>query len=182
MKVCGPREKRVSALVCEACPSYTKLSSDGKTCETCPVGWVASPLGMCSMCPTGFVTTDQRTCKRNVVCPPYTRLSADGMTCVTCPLDQVALADGTCKQCDPGMQTVDQRTCTPIPCKTSEIKVNGKCVCPEFTMRQRNGECRQSFCHYRQILLKDGSCKDCPLYSMPDAAKRSCIEPTCPPT
>lgn len=168
MLVCGPRERRISQTECSACPPYTKLSSDGKTCESCPVGWVASPMGMCSRCPAGFVTTDQRTCKRNVVCPPYTRLSADGMTCVTCPLDQVAMADGTCKSCDPGFQTINQRTCSPIPCSTSEIKVNGKCVCPDFTMRQRNGECRQSFCHYRQILLKDGSCKDCALYTMPD--------------
>lgn len=49
-------------------------------------------------------------------------------------------------------------------------------------MRQRNGECRQSFCHYRQILLQNGSCQDCPLYTMPDGAKRTCIEPTCPAT
>lgn len=94
MVLCASNEKRLSPTKCEACPVYTKLSSNKDSCEPCPAGWVASPLGLCSQCPVGFVTTDQRTCQRKVICPPYTRLSADGTNCVTCPLDQIASADG----------------------------------------------------------------------------------------
>jgi len=158
-KVCGVREMRVSDTECKPCDPYTRLSDDKKSCVGCPKGWIASPMGVCSQCPNGFTTADQKTCYRAITCPPYTKQSKDGSRCETCPIDQIAMPDGRCQACGPGMQTTDQRKCVKMPCKASEIRnKNGNCVCPEYTTRQRNGECRKSYCHYRQILLVTGVC------------------------